>query len=466
MMVVIPWLWPIKPILSDEPVPASQNSADLRPNVILLMADDHGWGDTGYHGHPFVQTPHLDGMAEDGIQFARWYAAAPVCSPTRGSCLTGRHPDRYGIYFANTGRLEPEEICLAEELREEGYATGHFGKWHLGTLTTTVKDANRGGPGSEAVYSPPWENGFETCFSTESKVPTFNPMTKPAPVSRESKGGPGGSYGTWYWTEPGERVPPDELTGDDSALIMDRALDFMEESKTAQRPFLAVIWFHAPHTPVVADASHRDLYPNHPFGLYGRHYHGCISAMDDQIGRLRAWLEEQGIEKNTMLWYSADNGPESTAKTGAGTAGPLRGRKRSLYEGGIRVPGLLVWPAQVPQARTVTAPCVSSDYFPTILDAIGRELPERAYDGISLLPLITAQTETRPKPIGFQSRKQIAWLDGIWKLYSSDSGRSWELYNLDDDPGEKNNVAEKHAARVNTMSTAAAAWSAGLQLRR
>lgn len=432
-------------------------NADERPNIILMMADDHGWGDTGYNGHAFARTPHLDRMAAEGLRFDRWYAAAPVCSPTRGSCLTGRHPSRYGIHFANVGRLEPSELCLAEVLQAEGYTTGHFGKWHLGSLTTDIKDANRGGPGSDAVYSPPWDNGFDVCFSTESKVPTFDPMIKPPAVSRESKGGPGGFYGTYYWTGPRQRVDASQLRGDDSRLIMDRAIRFIEKATAESKPFCAVIWFHAPHTPVVADKQHRDLYPNHPFGGYGQHYHGCITAFDEQVGRLREVLQSKGTAENTMLWYSSDNGPESSATSGAGTSGLFRGRKRSLYEGGVRVPGLLVWPDKIKAARVTNVPCVSSDYFPTIMDALGLKLADRPYDGVSLMPLISGQMTARP-PIGFLSKKQIAWVDGDYKLYSNDEGRSWELYNITADPREQKNLAASQRQRVSQMAASARQW--------
>jgi arylsulfatase A-like enzyme len=429
-----------------------------RPNVVLCMADDHGWGDTGYNGHPFVRTPHLDAMASSGLRFDRWYAAAPVCSPTRGSVLTGRHPYRYGITFANTGMLKPEEICLAEVLQDQGYRTGHFGKWHVGTLTTKVKDANRGGPKGAKVYSPPWDNGFDTCFSTESKVPTYDPMICPPNVCREAKGPEGGPYGTAYWTGPDKRVPDEQLRGDDSGLIIDQAIRFIESAVTEKKPFLAVVWFHAPHTPVVAEEAHRALYPDHPMGLYGQHYHGCISAIDDAMGKLREALAAKGVADNTMLWYSSDNGPESSASSGAGTAAQFRGRKRSLYEGGVRVPGLLVWPARVKAPRVVTQPCVSSDYFPTVLDALGLPLPKRPIDGISLLPLIDGKQQSRPKPIGFESRGVATWHDNQFKLVQA--RKATELYDLDADPGETRNIADAHPERVAEMQKVLAAWRA------
>ncbi|MHC4744756.1 MAG: sulfatase-like hydrolase/transferase, partial [Planctomycetota bacterium] len=194
-----------------------------RPNVILCMCDDLGWGDTGYNGHPVLKTPNLDAIAATGIRFDRWYAAAPVCSPTRGSCVTGRHPYRYGIFSANQGHMRSEEITLAEALKTQGYATGHFGKWHMGTLTTEIKDSNRGAPGATEHYSPPWDNGFDVCFSTEAKVPTWDPMKTP---------GSDDFYGTYYWREDGNYVPIDspELAGDDSRVIMDQAIPFIRKA--------------------------------------------------------------------------------------------------------------------------------------------------------------------------------------------------------------------------------------------
>jgi arylsulfatase A-like enzyme len=432
-----------------------------RPNIILCMGDDHGWGDLGHRGHPFVKTPHLDRMAREGLRFDRWYSAAPVCSPTRGSCLTGRHPYRYGITFANAGKMLRSEITLAEILAAQGYATGHFGKWHLGTLTTKVEDANRGGPGSVEEFSPPWENGFQTCFSTESKVPTFDPMVTPTAVSREpGRKRPGEFFGTRYWTGPDTSVPVDELRGDDSQLIMDRALKFMESSASEKKPFLAVIWFHAPHNPVVADDAHRALYPDHPFALYGQHYHGCLTALDEQLGRLREELGRLGIARDTMLWYCSDNGPEHDEQTGAGTARPFRGRKRSLYEGGVRVPGVLVWPAVITSSRTTDVPCVTSDYLPTVLDVLGIDLPQRPMDGISLVPLIKGEATARNKPIGFQSEKQQSWVEDRYKLYSRDSGKSFELYDLQTDPQESRDLAAAEPERVKAMSRQLAEWVA------
>ena len=150
-----------------------------RPNVILVMADDLGWGDLGCQGHPDLKTPHLDALANDGVRFTRFHAAAPVCSPTRASCLTGRHPYRADIRGANSGHLGEHEATLQGVLGEAGYRTGHFGKWHLGTLTKTLRESNRGGPRGLKHFAPPWLRGLEVCFPTEATAPTFDPLKHP-----------------------------------------------------------------------------------------------------------------------------------------------------------------------------------------------------------------------------------------------------------------------------------------------
>ena len=425
-------------------------SSPRRPNVILCMCDDLGWGDVGYHGvTPEIQTPHLDEMAENSLQFRRFYAGAPVCSPTRGSVITGRNPFRYGIVTANTGHMKAEELTLAEALKPLGYHTGHFGKWHLGTFTREIQDANRGGK-AKAVedFSPPWNNGFDECFSTESKVPTWNPMYKP---------GTNTFYGTHYWKQDGRFVDPDspDLLGDDCRVIMDRAIPFIRQSARQDRPFLAVIWFHTPHKPFVAGPEFQAMYP----GLSDekKHYYGCITAMDQQMGRLRAELHSLGIADNTLLWFTSDNGPE---KNTPGTTGRYRGCKRSLYEGGIRVPGLLEWPARIKTARTTEIPCCTSDYFPTIMDVLGYtpDNSVKPLDGTSLLPLIDGKMNRRPTPIGFQYSKQQALADNRYKLYTADGGKTFELYDLIDDPFETTNIAASRPDVVTKMQEILTRW--------
>jgi arylsulfatase A-like enzyme len=418
-----------------------EQSINPHPNIILIMADDMGWGDAGFQGNDTIITPNLDRMAGAGIRFNRFYAAAPVCSPTRGSCLTGRHPYRYGIYGANVGKMKEAETTLAEAVKTLGYRTGHFGKWHLGTLTNDEIDANRGGRDSE-VYAPPWEHGFDVCFSTESKVPTYDPMITPGPDAGDiGNREPGTHFGTYYWTGPGEKVS-DNLEGDDSRIIMDRAIPFICSSIDKNQPFLSVIWFHTPHLPVLTGRKYLDMYRQYDDNV--QHFYGCITAMDEQIGRLVRDLEDLEALDNTIIFFTSDNGPEGRLRkdrTQGSTKG-LRGRKRSLYEGGIRVPGLLYWPEKIRKAAEVNVPVSTSDYYPTILDILKIDIPgQPILDGISLLPMIEGKPYSRNKPIGFQSRNQQAFIDDRYKIYSSDRGESFELYDIINDPEETSDLS-------------------------
>ncbi|MBM3787829.1 MAG: N-acetylgalactosamine 6-sulfate sulfatase [Acidobacteria bacterium] len=393
-----------------------------RPNIILAMADDQGWGDTSYNGHRILSTPHLDAMASAGIRFDRFYSGAPVCSPTRGSALTGRHPYRYGILFANadTGldapskyRLPAREKTIAEYLKGLGYVCGHFGKWHLGDFS---------GP----MQSDPVDNGFDDYYSTVRKVRTLDPEG--------------------YWTPRG-RVT-EKLEGDDSRVLMDQAIAFIEKAK---QPFFAVIWFHAPHEPFFAGDRHRAPYVQYPERT--AHYFGAIAALDEQMGRLRQSLRDLKIERNTMLWYASDNGPEGDAQIAAspGNAGPFRGRKRSLFEGGIRVPGLLEWPARFPKPAVVTAAASTSDYLPTILAALGQKAPS-GLDGVNLLPLIADTGKRRQKPLGFETigntrgSQTLAWIEDRWKLLSNLDTTPDSLFDLDNDPSETQDLSSRYPA--------------------
>ena len=414
-----------------------------KPNVILCMTDDQGWGDTGYNGHPVLRTPNLDAMVQAGLRFNRFHSGAPVCSPTRGSCITGRHPYRYGIFFANVGHMRPEEITLAEALKTQGYVTGHFGKWHLGTLTNDVRDGRRGGKGDKD-FSPPWMNGFDECFSTEQAVPTWDPM-KNQPIP------------TQYWMGPGKPAT-ENLEGDDSRVLMDRAIPFIRSAVQAKKPFLAVVWFHTPHEPVRGGPEFLKMYPNCPEDE--QHYFAAITAMDLQMARLRKKLRDLGVADNTMLWFCSDNGPEH--KTGPGSAGPLRGRKRDLFEGGVRVPGILEWPARVKPGRTTDLPCSTSDYFPTVLDVLGfqKQGQPEPIDGVSLMPLIDGRMTERPRPIGFESDGQVSLTDNRYKIISTDGGKTYMLFDLIENPGETKDLAAEKPDIVAGMRATLEAWRA------
>ena len=460
---------------------AGAEAAD-RPNVVLVMCDDLGWGDVGFNGNEIIQTPHLDEMAASGMTFNRFYAASAVCSPTRGSVVTGRHPYRYGIETANKGHMLPRELTLAELLKEQGYATGHFGKWHLGTLTKTVRESNRGGPKGVKDFSPPWVNGFDACFSTEAKVPTYDPMLKPSSkasgkgwdyIADKSKAEP---YGTHYWNHHGEMVT-DNLEGDDSRVIMDRAVPFIEQAAKQDQPFFVIVWFHTPHLPVVAGPEH--VKPYAQYESYARNFYGCVTAMDEQVGRLRKTLRDAGVAENTLVTFCSDNGPEGAKGAAPGSAGPFRGRKRDLFEGGIRVPGVIEWPARIAAGSSTDYPAVTSDYLPTILDVLGFEMPDaRPIDGLSLLPVFEDTSLQRTSAIGFEFSGKTALIDNRYKLVNYPSGaregnsakssrkarnRQSMLFDLLADPGESSNIAADHPEIVARMADELTEWRASCE---
>ena len=432
------------------------------PNIILTMCDDLGYGDTGFNGNSIIRTPHLDAMAAHGARFTRFYAGGPVCSPTRGTCLTGRHYFRYGITHANRGCLPRQEINLAGVLKRLGYATGHFGKWHLGTLTRDERESNRGGPAGAPYYAPPWERGFDDCFSTEAKVPTWDPMITPA-EGADLWGIPGTPFGTHYWDQTGRRVS-ENLEGDDSRAIMDRAIPFIRAAARRRQPFLAVIWLHAPHSPVVAGPDYRAMYADCSEGE--QHYYGCVTALDEQIGRLNAETDALGIRQNTMHWFCSDNGPEGRdglSGRNRGSTGGLRGRKRSLFNGGVGVPALLDWPQYAHPGQTWTMPCSTLDYFPTIIDLLGYAMPDdRPLDGISLMPLIRGEMVERPLPIPYHFLERcqamfgsptLAMIGNRYKYLTNLSEDRQEdlVFDLVRDPEETANIVAQQSDLAEDM---------------
>ena len=420
-----------------------------QPNVILIMADDLGWGDVGFNGNTIIKTPNLDSLANEGIIFDRFYSGCSVSSPTRASVLTGRNPFRTGVFHANVGILRPEETTLPELMQQRGYMTGHFGKWHLGTLTCEERDANRGKKGNLKEFNPPYEHGYMESFVTESKVPTYNPMIKPANVKGNfwdytHENDSVKFYGTHYWKHNGEKETYN-LSGDDSRIIMDRALPFMERSKRSGRPFFSVIWFHTPHLPCVAGPEYAAMYSK--YSLEQRNYYGCISAMDEQIGRLVSFLKSNNMYDNTIICFCSDNGPEIHTP---GNAANLRGRKRSLYEGGIRVPSFMVWPLKIKGGSRTSHIAVTSDYLPTFVDVLSLPNPSYELDGESLLPFIEYGKE-REKPLIFMFQQQGAVIEQQYKLVYVKG--EYEMYDIIEDTSEKNNIVSEHPSELLRMKS-------------
>ena len=442
---------------------AAISLADERPNIVIIMADDHGYGDTGYTGHPFVKTPHLDAMAESGVVFNRFYASAPVCSPTRASFMTGRHPFRTNV--PNHGHyMRPEEKTIAEALKSSGYVTGHFGKWHIGSVQPD-SPTNPGGAGFDE-----WLSGL-------------NFFDNDPYLSRNGK----------Y----------EHLKGAGTVISMEATIDFLKRHCHDDRPMFTVTWFPSPHDPqeeipdglVNAGKLYNDEKTNKPG------YFREITLLDQQVGRLQVALRDLGIEKNTLFIYCSDNG----GLVGESSGG--REKKGSIYEGGLRVPAIFQWPARY-QARIIETPVFTSDLYPTLVAIAGAKVsPQPQLDGIDLTPILDGTSPTHP-PMGFwhgYQKGESTWSDRIIKslMEAEQSGKpnpfpgrrlknvneypdldendlhghaawnSWpwklhrieqngkvkiELYHLIDDPMEKNDLSSREPERTAKMLLSLETW--------
>ena len=350
---------------------------DSRPNIILLMGDDHGWEEVGYNDHPYVKTPNLDKMASSGLRLDNFYAQ-PSCSPTRGSVLTGRHPNRYGIFRPGYS-IRPKEITIAHLLKDAGYATAHFGKWHVGP----VKKSSPTSPGAM---------GFEHWLSHDN----FFEMD---PVFSLNGG------------------TPKKIYGESSEILIDEAMKYIEKNQDSEQPLLLVIWYGSPHEPYSGFETDLELYRDLPekysatqvsltsneTGLRVKRplrdvlieRYAEITAMDRSIGKLRKGLKTLGLKDNTLLWYCADNGiPPSGLRESR-----FRGLKGKVYENGIRVPAVIDWPAGIPKPLVSSVSTVTSDILPTLCKLAGATLPDVPLDGIDLVPMLEGEMKQRATPI-------------------------------------------------------------------
>ena len=447
---------------------ASATSTE-KPNIVLVMADDQGWGDMAYTGHPIIKTPNFDAAAATGLRFDRFYAAAPVCSPTRASVMTGRHPNRMGV-FKWGYPLRPQETTVAEALKTAGYATAHFGKWHLGSVRSTSP-------------AHPGNNGFDEWLS----APNF------------------------FDNDPilSHRGRAVQTRGESSLVTVDAALQWITSKARDDDPFLAVVWFGSPHGPHAAIEADRALYADQPHAL--QHFYGEITGMDRAFGKLRDALSTLGIRDNTILWYCSDNG----ALRRVGSTGGHRGFKGQLYDGGLLVPAILEWPVRVPKPVVTDVRCNTCDIYPTLLEVAGVSVEKQPpLDGISLVPMIDGEMNARQRPMGFwdypvpgistpsakwmgdllqaqqdggdldphESSQRAAqlpappyaldeflghagWIEADWKLHRKASRQgeiSWELYNLAADPTEQTNLATTQGPRAERMRTQLESWLASV----
>lgn len=382
-------------------VSAAAIEADQRPNVVLVMADDQGWGQTGYYNHPILTTPNLDAMAASGLRFDRFYAAGPVCSPTRASVLTGRTHDRTGV-VSHGYALHRQERTVARAMQKAGYATGHFGKWHLNGVR---------GPGVPVLDSDPHHPGH---FGFEHWLTVTNFFDQNPIMSRM------GSF--------------EEFQGDSSEVIVGEALKFIKASADRKKPFFTVIWYGSPHSPWVALEQDQIQAEE----TRSAHHHGELVAMDRSIGTLRNGLKNMGVADNTLVWFCSDNG--GLKGVGHDSVGGLRGNKGTIWEGGLRVPGIIEWPAHV-EPRITSYPASTMDILPTLVDVVG--LPPTSMldrvDGISIKPLLAGEVGRRPTPIPFHYKGRAALIDNDMKIVQI--GRAdYQLFDLKADRVEEHDL--------------------------
>ncbi len=410
------------------PRPTAQAAAP-RPNIVLVMADDQGWAQAGCYGHPVLKTPNLDAMAAAGIRFNRFYAAGPVCSPTRASVMTGRTHIRTGVP-SHGHNLCLQEKTLPRTLKQAGYATGHFGKWHL----NGVRGAGVPILGDDANH--PGLYGFDEWLSAS------NFFDRDPLLSRN------GEF--------------EEFKGDSSVIVVDEALKFMKRKQAADRPFLTVIWYGSPHNPQRAVEQDLNRFPGIGNQTLANHL-GEIAGIDRSVGRLRQGLRNMGIERDTLVWYCSDNGGLAIDPDAVGN---LRGHKGSMFEGGIRVPGIIEWPGRIRPAVT-DFPASTMDIMPTIVDLLG--LPENSlldvHDGESIAPIFAGRTPKRTHAIPFRFQKAAALIDGDYKLLATNVGREgdWKLHNLKSDPGETRDLSGQQPGRFAKMLAEAKSMLASVE---
>ena len=424
-------------LLTPSVVIAQSNS----PNIVILFADDMGYADLSCYGSNENDTPVLDKLASEGMKFTDFYAGSAVCSPSRASLLTGRFAVRAGIYSWVSERaphkmhLHRDEVTIAELLKKRGYATAHIGKWHLG-----FDLVNGSGP-----RPTPGDQGFDYWFATinNAKPSHHNPRN----FVRNGK-----EMGT--------------IEGYSSHIIVEEASDWLDNYRNPEEPFFLNIWFHEPHHPVAAPEVLNKKHENTNLPAY----YGSIENMDIAVGQLLRKLEEIGASKNTFIVFMSDNGSYRWDSNI-----PFKAGKTKLWEGGIRVPGIIKWPGNITPGSQQIAPAGVVDILPTIAEITDVALPDKTIDGSSLVPLFKNNIMERKKPLYWfysPSRPAVAIRDGDWNMVADPEMKiptdnmfqeewigmvketgltNFKLYNLRKDPGQQNDLSEVNPEKFEEM---------------
>ena len=425
------------------------------PNIVLILTDDLGYGDLACYGHRHIRTPHLDALAADGIRLTDCYSPAPVCSPARAGLLTGRTPTRTGVYDwipdQNPMELPRHEITLATLLREAGYQTAVFGKWHLV------------GRFNDEGHPQPHDHGFDYWFATQNNAAPSHEN----PRNFVRNGAPAG-----------------EIEGYACQIVAGEALEWMAGPAGSGEPFFALVSFHEPHEPVASPPHLVESYREVARNEDEAQYFANVTNLDDAVGRLLAALDEWGIAEDTLVFFTSDNGPETLnryrgANRSYGSPGPLREMKLWLYDGGIRVPGILRWPGRIAPGQISSEPISGVDLLPTLCELAGVDVPaDRAIDGTSFVPLFDGEPLERQVPLYWHYYRSlgepiVAMRDGNWmvlghadggdlgpaffspedveRIKSTPLGR-FELYRIDADIRQARDLAEAYPQKLEQLA--------------
>jgi arylsulfatase A len=408
-------------------------AADTLPNIVVFLADDLGYGDLGCFGNPIIQTPNLDAFAAQGVKLTQCYSASAVCSPSRSAILTGRTPYRNGVFtWIPEGReihLRSSETTISKLLQAKGFSTAHFGKWHLNSFFNSPKQPQ------------PNDHGYDWWLATQNNA---------APSHEHPNN----------FVRNGEAVG---LVSDDysAPFIAKEAIGWLKEQRKANKPFFMTVWSHEPHYPIKSAAEFKAKYNQLKDEVQIEH-HANVTQLDHAFGLLMKSLDEQKLTENTLVIFTSDNGPEGDGvkSPGRGSTGGLRGRKRSVYEGGIRVPGLVRWPGKIAANSTSNTPVIGSDIFATVAAVTNVEVSnDRVVDGGDMRAAWIGQPVSRSRPLYWRcdiapEPLNTAMRIGEWKIVADEKMTTFELYNIEKDPTEKLDLRAQEAVKFSEMKEA------------
>ena len=392
------------------------------PNIVILLADDMGFGQVGYNNHPLLSTSNIDALASNGLRFNRFYSSGPFCSPTRAAILTGRAGDRCGVHRPFY-RLRLQETTFVQSLKASGYVNGHFGKWHLSGF--------RGSPGAP-VFTGDTHNpsafGFDEWFANTCNIDPMTLMGDHNGVISENR-------------------------ADSSSAIANKACEFIEAASNSSTPFFANVWFSSPHSPFNALPQNKALFENMGLSENGENQLGMIVELDDAIGVIRQKLRDLNIENDTIVWFCSDNGGLPNVDPYA--VGDLRGEKDTMYEGGLRVPCAVEWPTHIIPGVTNQL-SYTSDIALTLCDITGADSTSLMcpQDGVSIRSVLLDGATISDRALPFHGWDRGALTSDKWKIlnHKVKGVVEWELYDLENDPNETIDVASSNACIVTGMA--------------